>query len=273
MTCDDCRRLIDAYLDGELPVTETLATVEHIEHCEACRRVAASESSFHALLDTAIQGEELPSGLRERIDARIRVEAGGGGVPRRRWSRFALISAVASVAIAGLLAWFVVASIVPDRGTASAVELVNKHEAYTAASAAPLQLTTSDPARMSAWLASRLGFPVRLPPLGQRPERLIGGRVATIGENRVAYVRFDRAGEPLSLFVARRVRFAGRQFTEQHVNGVEIYVGSVRGVALAWWEEEGTDRVYAAASAGGTAHVVDLALLCTRSGRPQRATP
>ena len=77
-----------------------------------------------------------------------------------------------------------------------------------------------------------------------------------------AYALYDRSGHPISLFVTRRVPFARRGWTERHVDGAEVYIASLRGVTLVWWEDKEAGRLYAAASAGDPDALVEFALLC-----------
>jgi mycothiol system anti-sigma-R factor len=266
VTCDKFLLALDAYLDDELAVTETLQAQEHVERCASCQRVLASEASLHALVNRAVRDEEVPARLRNRILSDI--NAGASRAPRRRrwWPRMAPIWLVAPAVIVAALAWLFVAPTLSDRGTSVAAELVTQHVAEVP----DLELVTSDSPRLDAWLESRLGFPVNLPSLARRPERLIGGRVSSLAETPAAYVRYERDGEPISLFATRRGTFTRRGWTERHINGAEVYVTSLRGVALAWWEEEGTSTVYAAASRAGSEEVVDFALLCLESARGER---
>ncbi len=81
-------------------------------------------------------------------------------------------------------------------------------------------------------------------------ERLVGGRISSLADAPAAYALYDRSGQFISLFVTRRVPFARRGWIERHVDGAELYLASLRGVALIWWEEMPADRLHAAASAG-----------------------
>jgi len=269
MTCNDALGVLDAYLDGELSVEDRWQAHEHFARCESCRRVAKAEAALHTLVAQAVTDEEVPAGLRERILAGVEAAASRAGErPQRRRLRPGRLWLAASALVVAMLGGLLVGWIARDRTTPLTAELASKHVLYAEARGSMLQLLTSDPARIRGWLEHHLGFSVRLPSLARRPESLVGGRISSVADTPAAYVLYDRSGHLISLFVTRRVRFARRGWTEQRVDGTELYFASLDGVALVWWADEGADRVYAAASAVGADKLVDFALACIRSSPP-----
>jgi hypothetical protein len=51
------------------------------------------------------------------------------------------------------------------------------------------------------------------------------------------------------------------------VDGAELYLASLQGVTIVWWEEKQADRLYAAASGGDEDALVEFALLCIKGGQ------
>jgi anti-sigma factor (TIGR02949 family) len=262
MTCDEVPRVIDAYLDGELSVAATLQVHEHFAVCETCRRVLESEAALHGLLVQASRAETAPADLRSNVLSGLPV----GGDPRfhparRVIVRFGIVSGF--VGLVGL-GWLATQRMGPHPMTPLAAELASKHLLYGEGHGGALELVTSEPTKMGPWFQSRLGFPVGLPSVARRPERLVGGRISSVADAPAAYALYDRSGQSISLFVTRRVPFARRGWTERHVDGAELYFASLRGVVLIWWEEKRADRLYAAASGGNEEALVEFALLCIK---------
>ncbi len=265
MTCDEVPQVIDAYLDGELSVATTLQAHEHFAGCENCRRILESEAALHGLLAQAARAEPVPSELRSTILRGLPTGERARIYPARRLIvRFGVVSGFVGLAVLG---WLATERLLPSPMTPLAAELASKHLLYGEGHGGALELVTSEPAKMGSWFQGRLGFPVRLPSVAARPERLIGGRVSSVADVPAAYALYDRSGRSISLFVARRVPFARRGWTERHVDGAELYFASLRGVALIWWEEKQADRLYAAASGGDEDALVDFALLCIKGAQ------
>lgn len=269
MTCDEVPSVIDAYLDGELSVAATLQAHEHFAACENCRRILESEAALHGLLVQAARAEPVPTELRSDILCRLDVARPARLHPSRRLVvRFGVVSGFVGLAV---LAWLATERLLPRPMTPLAAELASKHLLYGEGHGGALELVTSEPAKMGTWFQGRLGFPVRLPSAAQSPERLVGGRISSVADAPAAYVLYDRGGRSVSLFVTRRVPFARRGWTERHVDGAELYVASLQGVTLVWWEEKQADRLYAAASGGDDDALVEFALLCIKGGRSRPA--
>ena len=98
--------------------------------------------------------------------------------------------------------------------------------------------------------------------------QLVGGRVSSLADAPAAYLLYDWGGHRISLFVTRTVSDGRRGGSERPADGVELSTAALRGVALAWWEEEDEGQLYAAASTGDPSRLRQFALLCMRGGQP-----
>ena len=269
MTCKEVPRVIDAYLDGELSVAATLQAHEHFAACENCRRILESEAALHGLLVQEARAEAAPAGLRTHILGTLATTGPARTWPTRRLAmRLGIISGFVGLAVLG---WIVTERTASHPMTPLAAELASKHLLYGEGHGGALELVTSEPVKMGTWFHGRLGFPVHLPSVARRPERLVGGRISSVADSPAAYALYDRSGQSLSLFVTRRVPFARRGWTERHVGGAEMYFASLRGVALVWWEEKQVDRLYAAVSGGDEEALVEFALLCIKGEQSRPA--
>ena len=74
MRCEDLRDKLIAYVDGELPDTETEACEGHIAECETCADLVAKRRNEQDRWRTALR-EDAPADLRQEILA--------GQTPRR----------------------------------------------------------------------------------------------------------------------------------------------------------------------------------------------
>jgi len=67
LSCEEAFRIIDRYLDGDLPPHEGLSMREHLRDCAGC----AAETEFERSLITGIRRKlrevEIPTDLRRRI--------------------------------------------------------------------------------------------------------------------------------------------------------------------------------------------------------------
>ena len=276
MTCNEFVRAIDAYLDDELSVVDILRVHAHLLACELCHRVMESEATLHSLLADDSARDQIPGALRDRIIQRVAAEedVGSFGEPsgaRARGGSFAALSAL--LAAAALIGLLILVPLHPGGTgpvdlTPLAAELAAKHLLYSGGRGAALEITTSEPAEMTRWGERRLGLSLRVPRLEEVGGQLVGGRVSSLADAPAAYLLYDWGGHRISLFVTRSVSDGRRSGSESPADGVELSTAALRGVALAWWEEEDEGQLYAAASTGDPSRLRQFALLCMRSGQP-----
>lgn len=263
MTCPDCLRLLDPYLDDQLSVVDTLRVQGHLLCCEPCRRTAESETVLRAAIRAGVEADHAPAGLRERILEHVLASPVRGSAARRGWLRRALPAAL----VAGLVA--VLASLRGAGGPAEvsplAAEVAAKHLVYAGRGA--VDFAAPEAPRVAAWLEARLGFPVAVPTLARPGERLLGARVSSLADRPAGHLLYDRDGRRISLFVAGGEvgRAAAGGAWRTVVEGEELYTAVVGGVALVWWETG--DRLYVAASDAGGGEVVEFARRCLLSER------
>ncbi len=111
MTCDDTRRRLTAYLDGDLDADGGTLVRVHLRGCAACRQVASDEAALRDGL-RALPSLDPPPSLWAGVQARL-AEAEAAAARRPRWRRalarwapaaprFALGGALAAAAVTTL---------------------------------------------------------------------------------------------------------------------------------------------------------------------------
>ncbi len=273
MICDEFLTCIDPYLDGELSVIDVLRMHRHLRQCERCRRVMNSEAALHALLSAEGTQDEPGVSFREQVLQRVRAE--DDGVSDVRWGpgRLAVFSALLTTGVIGgvLVLLLIIPGSTGRKPLAPfAAELAAKHLLYSQGPGDPLELRTSDAGRMMAWLERRLESSQRLPRLPRANDRLLGGRISSVADSSAAYLLYETGGQKVSLFITKLLPAVRLGAKEEKIEGVELYVSVIDGVAVAWWEDKEAGRVYAAVSTDGTGRVLDFVLRCAKSGHVSR---
>ena len=118
MKCDDIKRDIDAFVDGELERGREDAVREHLSACEECARLVSERRAFSASLarsfDGAVEGAESSPEARRRLVDRL------AGIGRGRSLIVARLAAVVAIGLTiGLVASVFLAP-APDRGVIAA---------------------------------------------------------------------------------------------------------------------------------------------------------
>ncbi len=189
MNCVAFERHLHAYVDGELAVSEMLVADAHLAECAECRALAARERRFRQLLRRQPR-ESAPAEFRARITRRIRRAEQLAVV--RPW----LIAPIAAAAaVLALVLW-------PTTQPSSRLvsELVDKHIAY-AQIEQPAEFGSIDPAAVEQWFRSRAALRVTVSDYSPSGIRLVGARLADAGEQKAAYVLYEKGHTLLSVFM------------------------------------------------------------------------
>src|SRR5258708_12901262 len=109
MNCDEAEGLLDAYLDGELELSQQLELEQYLSGCTECQAVLKERREFRAFFAAAAPSFKAPPELREKILA-ITQEEPAPVKPQVRqfplWRRPWLYAA-ALLAIGSPIAWVV----------------------------------------------------------------------------------------------------------------------------------------------------------------------
>lgn len=138
MNCQDAKRFLGAFADGELETETNLAVLEHVNMCPPCATRVADVQSLKTSLQRVETQQRVPAGLEERIRASIRASASGSSVAvsaatpvatvtpittaGNRWiyRLFAPASVAAAIIVAALLWGWPAGDPPPDPGTVTA---------------------------------------------------------------------------------------------------------------------------------------------------------
>ncbi|HEX4681292.1 MAG TPA: anti-sigma factor [Gemmatimonadaceae bacterium] len=200
MRCDECREVVDAYLDGELMPHEADAVREHLDTCETC----GAERDVMLALSQRVRSGLVRSPAPDLLKARIRAALAHEMPPadaqppavRPHWVRLA----AAGVAIALFSAG--VTYSLARRGSASPVvgeQVLSSH----IRSLMPGHLTdvaSTDLHNVKPWFNGRLDLSPSVPRLDSAGFPLVGGRLDYVGGRSVAAVVYMRRQHVINVF-------------------------------------------------------------------------
>lgn len=274
MTCQELASYIDAFLDDELSVGENLRIQAHLVFCELCRQVVASEVKLRNLIEADTFEDFAPGSLRERIVEQAREQPAGGVVralrpsaaSHRRFVTGLLTGVGAAAAILGFMFLLLMGG--PGDTPPLAAEVLAKHGMYSRAPEL-LQIASSQPTELARWFRERVHFPLKLPLLARPGDRLIGGRLSSVGDSQAAYLIYARDGRRLSLFIFKVLPGLPRPGMAKQVEGLPFYTATLQNRAVVWWEDG--EVYYAVTGDGEVEDLIDFALLCIK-GRTLRVS-
>jgi anti-sigma factor RsiW len=199
MNCDDARRLIAAYSDGELDLVRSLEVEEHLRGCDSC---ASARENLRALKEAAHSAYfPSPAGLRESVLAAVRAsDPISQIVVIRRAPRFWITSGLALAA--GILLGFFAGQIrIRDATDKSLLATLTDSHVRSLIGTHLTDVVSSDQHTVRPWFEGKLDFAPPVPDLSAQGFPLVGGRVDYIEGRAAAALVYERRKHFINLFV------------------------------------------------------------------------
>ncbi|HYY29698.1 MAG TPA: anti-sigma factor [Chthoniobacterales bacterium] len=203
MNCEECRDLIEPYIDNELDVSATILLKRHLRECSQCRLLLESRKALQTLLKSPELQFEVPDTLRDKI--RSPIPAATVRVQRRSGTRsiapWIFVPFALAAALAVVLA-FLKPGGIPDRSRTSALseEVISSHVRSLLA-AHLLDVPSTDQHTVKPWFDGKLKFSPPVQDFAERGFRLIGGRLDYLDGREVAAVVYQRNKHIINLFI------------------------------------------------------------------------
>lgn len=243
MTCSEVREYVFAFLDNELDAPLSMELQRHLDRCHDCAREVEIERAIAQEL-----AHQLESGSAEpalAVDT-IRSLVGRDNRPplptprSRRWLLAACIPALILAGASIYATWRSRSGEVTSRF----VQLVTDDFTHFLEKGAVVQIASSDPHMVAAWLHDKTGVHAIIPSFGDSSWSLIGGRKCKI-DNRPAPFAVYKRGDTLASLVAvptRGTSLSGMEVDERL--GTAFWVGERNGLSVVAIHQQ--DLIYAA---------------------------
>jgi anti-sigma factor RsiW len=191
MSCE-WRERLDLYIDGELPEPEVSRVNAHLQSCHPCAAEALARMQLKRSIHLSASRTFVPSA---EFRARVAKEV---GVTRRRalpWLPQAVFAAAMIIMLAiGL-------SLARNLHQPDVLAEVADLHVTTLASANPVDVLSTDRHTVKPWFEGKLPFTFDLPELQNTEFRLIGGRMAYIGQSPGAQLLVGVRKHLISVFI------------------------------------------------------------------------
>lgn len=233
MDCQSARRILSDIHSPSAPNMQVSEALEHRRHCGPCQAWEESERAWREALREKISSHDTPVAVKERVlTAVARARAEVELKRQRRWWRTVVAALVLLGGSLGLFWWWRE----PSRSDTLAVSLAESHLLY-ASHPAPVEFASDNPPSLQDWLAHRVDFAVKVPPLNGAV--LLGGRLCTLGDRRVAMVIYQSGERRLSLFQMPNRGLALAPMRQMTVQGRNYRCGHHKGVEVVTWQDRG----------------------------------
>lgn len=244
VSCQDCEKYLDAFLDDALDVKETLDIAEHLQSCTVCSDRVEAERTLRGFIRQHAAVPALPDDVKRRIIRQAMHPAGS----RPRWLRsgmalrlrdFALGVAVAAALL--LLFFGPLSNLSIDNDMASRFirEASITYQTYKT-DRMPPEVASADDTIVAKWFNSRMGYPMKIPCITDEATKLLGGRLCRLLDRKTAMMIYQRYGKDIILFAFKGNHLSLPEKYRVRTKDREFYVRRIAGRPVAIWRRGGT---------------------------------
>jgi anti-sigma factor RsiW len=197
MSCAETRRLLNAYVDGELDSAGSLAVEQHIEGCASCLTELEKLRALVSAIENGALRFNAPSHLKKNVQRGLRSAspAARRSLPGWRWA-----AALTSVIFIIAAAWVVNMQRTSSKETLLINEIVSSHVRSMMANHIT-DVASSDSHTVKPWFGGKLDYSPPTRDLTEQGFRLIGGRLDYVDGRPVAALVYQRSQHFINLFV------------------------------------------------------------------------
>ncbi len=200
MSCEHTQKFLDAYLDGELDVAQSLGIEQHLNACPACRKLYTARRGVRVAVQSQARYFTAPDPVARRLRAHFG-RADGDGAPRRvipaRWLSLAATAAIAALLGSGATFWLGLAA-----GEDSlAREAVANHSRSLMVAGRITDISSSDQHAVKPWFNGRVDFSPPVVDLTAQGFALVGGRLDYLDNQPVAALVYRHRQHLINLFI------------------------------------------------------------------------
>jgi anti-sigma factor RsiW len=221
MNCQDIRKLLDSYFDGELDLVYRLDIDGHLRRCNGCTETLKTYQEVrHGIQASTIYYEapaELKASIRISVHDTTKADVSWRRVDSAQQTRwFAIASSIAAVTITTAIV--LTALLGSSANEVLATEVLDAH-LRSMMREHLVDVSSSDQDEVKPWFGGKLDFVPPVRDLTDQGFSLMGGRLEYLNRRPVAALVFRHSQHTINLFVWP----ASRPDTSIHTSTIQGY--------------------------------------------------
>jgi len=245
MSCEEWQNWLQMYVDGGCAPAEAQSVDAHLRGCSDCANSVLERMNAKRALRAAGLRYAPSADFHLRIEKSI--QKGRTRRPGFRWlPQLAMATAALALIVISVGLWTR-----HVRNQQALAELVDMH-VTTLASAAPVDVVSTDRHTVKPWFQGKLPFTFNLPELKDTGYRLVGGKLVYVRNSPGAQLLFELRKHQISVFIVQQQ--PGSPFAGSGVQNLRE-----RGFSAEGWNQAGLH--YTVVGDDGAADIDQLAAL------------
>lgn len=203
MQCQESKKLLDAYVDNEVDLMQSVVLEDHLAQCSDCTR---NVESRRALKD-AIQDSNLryaaPPELVRSVRKSLRMPADSVASPKWQWFRAAFVGFAAATALCTVIATVIIYQFrTPQPQQQLATLLIDDHvRSMQGGTNHLVDIPSSNQHVVKPWFNDKLDYSPKVTDFADKGFPLIGGRLDYLNDRNVAVLIYKRNQHVINVYV------------------------------------------------------------------------
>jgi len=243
LSCDECKKYLQAFLDRALEIRESLDVQDHLRTCQACAHTAETERTLRLFVRQHALTPSVPEHVKRQIIQHAMYTSQGmvwwshwlAKIRPPHWKTSMATAAATLVAtFAALALW----SGEDDLAQKLVNEASMAYRAY-ASRTMPMEVEGPDDSTVTQWFYNHIGYRLPMPGIVDQKIQLLGGRLCRVLDRTGTVMMYQRQGANVLLFAFKddKLSLPTKHLTQTHAGS--FYVQNVSGRPVAIWQRGG----------------------------------
>ena len=199
MQCQESKKILDAYVDNEVDLMQSVALEEHLAGCTDCSQMLEGRRALKDSIHNADLRYAAPPELLKSVRKSLRMPEEKTSVPKWQWFRMASLGFASATAVCALIvaiAWFALHTPADQK---MAQLLVDNHVRSMMASHL-VDIPSSDQHVVKPWFNGKLTFSPKVTDFKDKGFPLDGGRLDYVDNESAAALVYKRNQHIINIF-------------------------------------------------------------------------
>lgn len=230
MQCQDSKKLLDAYVDNEVDLMQSVDLEGHLAQCTDCTRSVESRRALREAIQDSNLRYAAPPELVKSVRKSLRMPAEKSAFAGWQWFRAAFVGFAAATAVCAVIATMIIYQFrTPQPEQQLAALVIEDHvRSMQDGTSHLIDIPSSNQHVVKPWFNGKLDYSPKVTDFGDKGFPLVGGRLDYLNDRNVAVLIYKRYQHVINVFIYPAKEDAAQKIYQK--NGYNVIYWSREGM-------------------------------------------